>query len=397
MAPRSDRDVIRAARVVTPDGVIGPAAITLEDGLVTGVRTLPAGSPVPDRTIVPGFVDLQVNGIDDIDVATAQGADWDRLDRRLLAQGVTTWYPTIISAPLDTYAEALGRIDAAAHRPPGARPAIAGVHLEGPFLGTAVGVHSAAVVVPIDGAWLARLPPLVRLVTLAPEADGAPDAIRHLTANGVVVALGHSTASYEQAAAAVDAGARLVTHLFNAMGPLHHRRPGLVGAALADDRLAVSLIADAIHVHPALLATVFRAKGAGRVVLVTDAVAWRAPSMAGLGVSVVDGAPRTPDGTLAGSVLTMDQALRTVVGAGVALVDAVTAASTTPATVLGLADRGRIAAGLRADLVALSPALAVEAVWVTGEPAAATVFRAPGPTGAAERAQSCRWRTEGQD
>ncbi|HSL57101.1 MAG TPA: amidohydrolase family protein, partial [Acidimicrobiales bacterium] len=156
-------------------------------------------------------------------------------------------------------------------------------------------------------------------------------------------------------------------HGFNAMAGLHHREPGLIGAALTDPRLTVSLIADGVHVHPAVLRLAFAA-APGRVALITDAVGWRTERLAGRGVRVVDGAPRLADGTLAGSALTMDAAVRTVVAAGVDLASALRAASTTPARVLGLADRGRIEPGARADLVVLGVDLRPEQVWLGGVP-----------------------------
>ena len=333
----------------------------VEDGHIVDIEPARSRDTTPPRILAPGFIDIQVNGIGQIDVASAKGDDWDDLDTRLLAQGVTTWCPTLVSAPLDRFAAPLERIAAAAARADErVRPTIAGAHLEGPFLGGAPGAHPLKFLQPPDLEWLASLPDTVSVVTLAPEVDGALDAIRSLAARGVLVSLGHSTASYEQTLAAVDAGARLVTHCFNGMGPLHHREPGLLGAALTDDRLAVSLITDLIHVHPAAVALVFRAKSAQRIALVTDAVAWGG-----------DGdAPRMADGRLMGSTLTADGAIRNAVQrCGVQLVDAVRAAATTPADVLGLPDRGRIEPGARADLVALNPDLTVETTWVFGQPA----------------------------
>ena len=199
----------------------------------------------------------------------------------------------------------------------------------------------------------------MRLVTLAPELPGAVEATRLLVDRGVTVSLGHTTATHEQVGACVDAGARMVTHLFNGMDPLHHRTPGVVGAALTDDRLVAGLIADLVHVHPIAIALAFRAKP-GRIALVTDAVAWRAARIGRIEIAVRDGAPRLPDGTLAGSSLTMDLAVRNVVEhAGVPLEDALVAASTTPASVIGLGDRGVIAPGRRADLVVLDDGLRV--------------------------------------
>jgi N-acetylglucosamine-6-phosphate deacetylase len=312
----------------------------------------------PARILTPGFIDLQMNGVGPIDVASAMGDDWDELDRRLLAQGVTSWCPTLVSAPLARFAAPLERIAAAAARSNDCvRPFIAGAHLEGPFLGGAPGAHRLEFLQPPDLEWLASLPDIVRVVTLAPETAGALDAIRLLAARGVLVSLGHSTATYEETLAAVDAGARLVTHCFNGMGPLHHRAPGLIGAALTEDRLSVSLIIDLVHVHPAVVTLVFRSKSAQRVALVTDAVAWEGEG----------DAPRLADGTLMGSTLAADAAIRNAVQrCGVSVVDAVRAATTTPADLLGLSDRGRIEPGARADLVALNPDLTVETTWVGG-------------------------------
>jgi N-acetylglucosamine-6-phosphate deacetylase len=359
-----------AARVVTPTRITGPSVVVIDGGRIVAIE--PTSEPVPDRTLAPGFVDLQVNGIASIDVAGAHDDDWDELDRALLAQGVTTWCPTLVTAPLDSYAAPLARVAAAAERTDDVvRPSIAGIHLEGPFLGGAPGAHPASLICAPDDEWLAALPSIVKVVTLAPEADGARACIESLTARGVLVSLGHSTASYEQVLDATAAGARLVTHCFNGMAPLHHREPGLVGAALTDDRLAVSLIADLVHVHPAAVALVFRAKGAGRVVLITDAVAW-ARGTVGEAVHVTfDGiAPRLADGTLAGSALTMDIAVRNVIEqCGVPLLDAINAATATPARLLGFDDRGEILPGRRADLVALGPDLTVQATWVRGRPA----------------------------
>ena len=354
---------IAASVVVTPDALLTPGEVTVEDGVILDVRA--HFGVTHERVLCPGFVDLQVNGFDDVDVAQADGADWDRLDELIGAQGITAWCPTIVTAPLDAYPPRLDRIAKAAARPPAERrPTILGAHLEGPFLGGAPGAHNPDWIARIDTAWLEALPPVVRVMTLGPEQEGASQAIGALSRGGVLVSMGHSRATYEQAIAGADAGARLVTHLFNGMSPLHHRDPGLLGAALSDDRLVPSLIADGVHVHPAALRAAARAKGRGGWVLVTDAVAWRA---GGDRVQVVDGAPRLANGTIAGSCLRMDEAVaRMVQVANIDLIDVVHAASTTPARLLGLsAGRGAIAPGLRADLVALDPdTLHATEVWM---------------------------------
>ena len=354
-----------AARVLTPTGWSGPARLHIHDGVIVAVDAVTKGAT--DRTIVPGFVDLQVNGIGDVDVATADGSDWEQLDHLLLAQGVTTWCPTLVTMPLDRYARPLDRIAAAMARSQSGRPKIAGVHLEGPFLGDAAGAHRPDLIIPIDLDWLSALPAHVRLMTLGAEQPLAPEAIALLVAAGRLVSIGHTNADAGQFDAAVAAGARLTTHLFNAMSGVHHRSPGVAVFALTNPQVGASLIADGVHVHPRVLRLAFQALGAERAVLVTDAVAWRSGHVGLVGIELRDGAPRLPDGTLAGSALTMDAAIRNCVAAGVAELDVLRAASANPARLLGLADSGAIEPGRRADLVALTPDLEVEQVWVAGE------------------------------
>ena len=361
---------IIAARAAVVDGqMVGPTEVVVDQGIIVEVRSTADRPGLLDGVLTPGFVDLQVNGIDDVDVAGADGDDWSRLDELLFAQGTTTWLPTLITAPLDWYAAPLARIAAAMVRPADGRPTIAGVHLEGPFLGGAPGAHPAALIAPIDMDWLAALPDLVRLVTLGPEQPLAPAATELLHRRGVVVSLGHSRANDRETVAATDAGATMVTHIFNGMGPLHHREPGIAAVALTDPRLTVGLIADGVHVHARMIRLAFAACRPSRIALVTDAVAWRAGSAGSVRIALDDdGAPRLVDGTLAGSALTMDAAVRFVVShCGVSLPDAVTAASATPATLIGLDDRGRIFAGQRADLVLLGAELQVVRTWVAGE------------------------------
>ncbi|MCU1396254.1 MAG: N-acetylglucosamine 6-phosphate deacetylase [Ilumatobacteraceae bacterium] len=362
-----------ARRVLTAAGWSGPSEVVVDDaGTVVEIR--PTDRATPDVDLVPGFVDVQVNGIDDIDIASATGDEWRRLGERLLDQGVTAWCPTLVTARLDRFAQPLQRMDEARRSAAATRlPAIIGAHLEGPFLGGAPGAHPRHLLAPIDLEWLAALPPIVRLVTLAAELPGAADAARALTARGIVVSIGHSTPAVADVEAMVDAGATMVTHLFNGMSGVHHREPGLASIALVDDRLSVGLIADLVHVHPLAIRLAFRSKPADRIVLVTDAVAWRANGHDGGGtigavrMAMRDGAPRLADGTLAGSAATMDECVRHVVEAcGVPLDRAVQAASTNPAALMGCADRGRIAVGCRGDFVALGDGLSIDGVWLGG-------------------------------
>jgi N-acetylglucosamine-6-phosphate deacetylase len=349
--------------------------VTVDAGRIVAIAS--ATGPTPARTLIPGCVDLQVNGIDRYDCARSDAGDWHALDALLLQQGVTAWCPTLITSRLDSYAAPLQRIAAAqsdgrdGRIPAGdrdaPRPQIIGAHLEGPFLGGAPGAHRRDLLAAIDRSWLAALPPIVRLMTLAPELEGAADAVRQLVAQGIAVSLGHTTATRQQFDDAVDAGATLVTHLFNGMSGLHHRQPGVAAFTLADATVNASLIADGIHVDPLLLRLGFAALG-DRSVLVTDAVAWNARRVGPVMLEMVDGAPRLADGTLAGSAVTMDAAIRTCVAAGIDLCDAVRAATARPAAIVGRPDLGHLVVGGRADMVALDDRLAVEQTWVAGTP-----------------------------
>ena len=263
---------IATRRVLTASGWRDDCVVHVDAGRITAIEA--ATVPAPDLVLVPGFVDLQVNGIDDVDVATAEGDAWTRLDRLLVQQGVTTWCPTLVTMPLDRYAAPLERIAEAIARPAAGRPTIAGVHLEGPFLGAAAGAHRPELIVPIDLEWIDHLPPHVRLVTLGAEQPLATEAIARLVQRDVLVSIGHSRATNAEFDAAVGAGARLVTHLFNAMSGVNHRDPGVAVFAMIDRRVGVSIIADGVHVHPAVVRLAFDAIG-DRAVLVTDAVAWR--------------------------------------------------------------------------------------------------------------------------
>jgi N-acetylglucosamine-6-phosphate deacetylase len=245
-----------------------------------------------------------------------------------------------------------------------------GAHLEGPFLGSKPGAHDPELIRDPDPDWLLALgEDRIALVTLGAEHAAAPATVQAVAAAGIHVSLGHTAPTWAQADAAFAAGARLVTHLYNAMDPATAREPGLVGAALMNRDVRVALIADLIHVDPTMIELAFALKGPDAVVLVSDAVAWRRGSLAGRPVTVRDGAPRRADGRLAGSCLTMPQAIGNVVRhCGVRLEDAVTAATATPAAALGLTDRGRLCEGLRADLVALDPrTLEPVATWVGGD------------------------------
>ena len=307
--------------------------------------------------VAPGFIDLQVNGLAGRD--TASGADAiTAISRELPRYGVTGFLPTLISRPLDEAVAFVRECEAAAA--PGAR--MLGAHVEGPFLNPRYrGAHDPEYLLdptPDRVQKLLQRPP--RIVTLAPELPGALEAIRTLTGAGVIVSAGHSAASFAQAHAGVEAGARFGTHLFNAMAPLHHREPGLSGALLADERVTFGLIADGVHVHPSMLHMAIRMAGPARVALTTDqtAAAGSPPGryMIAGRENINDGtAVRLADGTLAGSAATMDQLVRLIASLpGLSLRQAVEMASLTPARVLGVERKiGAIRSGAMADLSVL--------------------------------------------
>lgn len=371
------RWVIQAEALLLPDGLHGPGYVTVDGDRVTAID--PGRHPHPDLdggdgTLVPGFIDLQVNGAGGCDFLAPTEAGLAAAHDHLLRTGTVAYLPTLISAPEDRLRAALACFADYAHRP--GAPRILGVHLEGPFLSRArSGAHRPAYLRTPSVEWIGRLlddfKGLIRIVTLAPELDGALDVIDHLVARGIVAALGHTDATYDQATAAFSRGARLATHLFNAMRPFHHREPGVVGAALGHPDVTCSVIADLVHLHPAALRQVIALKGPSGIVLVTDAIAAAGapPGSLTLGdqaVSVRDGAPRLPDGTLAGSLLTMDQALRNMASVGISPADALRMASATPAGLLGIDDIG-LALGRRADLVVLDSTMRVATTIVSGQ------------------------------
>jgi N-acetylglucosamine-6-phosphate deacetylase len=335
--------------------------------------------------IFPGFIDLQVNGAYGIDVMSASVDELLELSHCLAHEGTTGWLPTVITSPLDQIkrcdaiiAEAMAAQAEQDHPTRGGSrtfvgASILGMHLEGPFISPKrLGVHPALNLLPQGEAleWVLQLKSL-KLLTLAPELEGALDAIRMLTERGVAVSIGHTDATYEQAAAGVEAGARMFTHVFNAMRPFHHREPGAVGAALTLPGVFPALIADGVHVHPAALG-IARRWGS---FLTTDRVALAGtksvsmPLFGGLVTQarIDNGAARLPDGTLAGSIITMLESVRTMIKHGLMNDWSIRRrTSEAPAEVLGLKDRGRIKSRARADLILVDPGLNMKAVFVGG-------------------------------
>lgn len=363
---------IRHDRVLLPEGGLGPATITVVDGRIVAVEPADSGTPRTNGSssgsiLAPAFVDLQVNGVDDVDVwSTALESDderWDRLEQLLIDRGVGTWCPTLVTASAGKYAPAMAYLASRTSRAD--RPDAAGVHLEGPFLGSSTGAHRAELVEPPTRDFFDALPSTPIIVTMGAEHENSANVIGDLVRRGAVVSIGHTRPERRGYEDAVAAGARMVTHVHNAMSGMAHRDPGLATWALNDDRVVVGLIADGVHVHPDIVLLTFRSKPDG-VALVTDSVAWRSGRAGPVRMTLVDGAPRLPDGTLAGSATTMSHSLRVCRSAGVPLEDALRAATSTPARVIGRGDVGSIRVGARADLVSLNDDLDVVGVWLGG-------------------------------
>jgi N-acetylglucosamine-6-phosphate deacetylase len=371
--------VITASRA---EPVLQPGYVTISAGLITGAgQGPPPRAPdieLPAGLLLPGFVDLQVNGYFGIELQNADASGWATVAARLPATGVSAFLPTFITAPPGTLATALRAAAAIVPGLPGRAARVLGVHAEGPFIAPGYpGAHNAAWITDPSPAAVDELleagQDVLRLVTLAPERDGAMAAIARLAAAGVVVSIGHSGATARIAAEAADSGARMVTHLFNAQRPLHHREPGLAGQALTDPRLTSGLISDLHHVSPQVCVLAFCA-APGRICVVTDAAACAGmpPGSYLLGGEPIElpgdgGPPVRADGTLAGSALRMDAGVANLVSAGIGLTDVVAAATRVPADLIGRRDLGRIAPGAAADLLWLSDDLRARATWVAGE------------------------------
>ena len=350
--------VVRNGSVVVPAGTT-VADVTIEGETITAVAengpTDRLDFDATDLVVAPGLIDIQVNGVGGYDFSSQPDSIW-AAGEWLASTGVTAFLPTIITgSDPDAAIEVMRAGPASGYR--GAVPL--GLHLEGPFLSAgARGTHPERSLRDpfVDDARRWAESGAVTMMTLAPELPGATEVAHTLRAAGVVAAAGHSLATYEQAADAAAAGFTHGTHLFNAMPPLHHRAPGLAGYLLTEPGLTAGVIADGVHLHPAMLALAWAALGPDRLVLVTDAVAATglgdgAHLLGPVAVSVEGAVTVGPDGQLAGSVLTLDRAIRNLVRfSGCRLDQAIVAASTVPARVIGDTTRGRVAAGARADL-----------------------------------------------
>jgi N-acetylglucosamine-6-phosphate deacetylase len=375
---------ITGAEIHTPDERVAPGAIAIVEGRIAALGpadelAAPEGAEVlaaDGKIAAPGLLDTHVHGGAGADTMDADPAALATMSTHLARHGVTGFLPTTVAASDQEIRDALARIAQVMHESL-AGAAVLGAHIESPYLSPEfVGAQDAAHLRQPDVGHLAGLlngfEDIVRVVTLAPELPGAAEVIRWLVDHGIEAAIGHSAASYEETVAALDAGLTRATHCFNAMPDLHRRRPGAVGAMLTDPRARVELIADLVHLHPAILRFAVRARGAPSCLLVSDAMraAGLTDGIYGLGdqeVRVEEGVARTAEGRLAGSTLTLEVAVKNMVETvGVPLADALTMAAAAPAGAIRSAAEGVLRPGARADIVVLNNDLTVSATIVAG-------------------------------
>jgi N-acetylglucosamine-6-phosphate deacetylase len=389
--------LLAGATIVLPDRLLEHGSLFIDEGRIVAIEPRAIGPTsgasrvdLAGSFIVPGFVDVHVHGVEGHDVLDGPGAV-SAVAARLPKYGVTAFCPTSIACDPTSLDRLLVETASAQAATDSAFPAAARViaaHLESNFINPDYNgaqpiecLRSARWSADDEGAFtgreivdtIERHRAAVGIVTIAPEIDGGLDLVRRLVASGMRVSLGHSGATYDQALAAIDAGVTHATHLFNRMSPMSHRAPGAPTAVLNSPRVRAEVICDGFHVHPSLVALTVRAKGPDGVMAITDGTAGSGlpvGSRARLGgrpIVVTERTAELADGTMAGSVLTMDGGFRTLVGhVGVSLVDAARMCATTPAAQLGLGDTGRIAVGATADLVVLDSRFLVQSTYVRG-------------------------------
>ncbi|MDT4965457.1 MAG: N-acetylglucosamine-6-phosphate deacetylase [Acidobacteriota bacterium] len=385
----TEKMILRGARLILPDRLSEKASLLIDNGRVASI--IEGGGAVPvgpmqsidldGLTLFPGFIDLHIHGAMGVDTMEAGADDLHRVSRFLGAKGVTSWLPTLVPAPAKDYERAVGAIKTAINQQADGEAAarVLGVHYEGPFVSTAqcgalrsnyfrafTDIKELETLAVLEG------PTATRMMTMAPEIEGGIDLVRELVYRGWIVSIGHTRATPDVLDLARKAGAHHMTHFMNAMSPLHHRKPGPVGWGLVNDDVTCDVIADGVHVDPLMLELLLRCKTAERVALISDAVA-----PAGLGdgdykvwgetITVRDGRTSNQRGSIAGSVITMLDAVRMMLSRGVTAVDVARMASTNPARVLGSeSELGSIEEGKRADLVALDDAGNVHLTIVGG-------------------------------
>lgn len=375
--------MLRNVCPVLPDRTVGPTDVLIQNGRIARILESFASPPptsdsvvdLPGLTLFPGFVDVHIHGAVGIDTMDARAEDLDRVSRFLATQGVTGWLPTLVPAP--NYSDSIKAIAAATKLNGGAR--ILGVHYEGPFVNSVQcgALHSEffrsfSGARDLDDLPLVEHPDAKHMMTVAPEIEGGVELVQELSRRGWIVSLGHTRASIDQLDKAFEAGAHHLTHFMNAMAPLHHRWPGPVGWGLSRDDVTCDIIADGIHLDLSMLRLLMKLKGAGRLSLISDAIAAAGKGdgeyeIWGETITVKDGRTSNRRGAIAGSVITMLDAVRMMRSLGASEVDLARMSATNPARLLGIDhDCGAIEEGKRADLVALDQAGQVVMTMIGG-------------------------------
>lgn len=356
--------ILKNASIITMDGAIENGTVVVDSGMIVSVGELETATQesVVDLSgliLLPGFVDVHIHGAVGVDVMDATSAELHSVSEYLATQGVTGWVPTFVPAADENYANAVNAISGAAQLSTGAR--VLGVHYEGPFVNSAQcgALHTEYFRTYAGPADIDDLPVPngVRMITLAPEIDGGVDLVRELKSRGWVISIGHTRASLDVLDRAREAGARHMTHFMNAMAPLHHRAPGPIAWGLAHDDVTCDVIADGIHLDPFMLRLLMKIKSG--ISLISDAIAAAGKGdgdyqIWGETIRVQDGRTSNAAGSIAGSVITMLDAVRLMRSLGVSWVELAKIASLNPARLLGIdGECGSIEVGKRADLVAL--------------------------------------------
>jgi len=367
--------LLKNANVVLPDREV-QAPVLIEDGTIVSLEAEQGGEEIDlaGATLLPGFIDVHIHGAAGIDIMDATAAGLGEVSEYLALQGVTSWVPTFVPASDENYASAIAVISEAMNGP-GAR--VLGVHYEGPFVNTAQcgALHTEYFKTYASAADLDSLPlpsTGVRLITMAPEVAGGVELVRELTKRGWVTSIGHTRAGLEVLDDACEAGAHHMTHFMNAMAPLHHRNPGPIAWGLSRDDVTVDVIADGIHLDPFMLRLLLKVKGVHGISLISDAIAAAGKGdgdyeIWGETISVKNGRTANASGSIAGSVISMLDAVRLLHSLGVSYVDLARMASSNPARLLGVdGDCGTIEVGKRADLVALDQDANVKLTLIDG-------------------------------
>jgi N-acetylglucosamine-6-phosphate deacetylase len=383
--------LIHAARAITPTSEIKDAGILIREDVIEAVgprsgMSLPSGAQevrAADKTAVPGFIDVHIHGAGGHDVMEGTPEAFRSITRKVAEHGTTSLVATTVTSSTDNTVRAVEGITgyiARQHQTEEPRAEILGIHFEGPFISKERrGVHPPEwIQLPSAqtlGRFLKAAAGNARILTIAPELLGAAPCIDAAREAGLIVSMGHTDATYEQARAAMARGARNATHVYNAMRPFSHRDPGVIGAILTSPEVNAELIADGVHVEEAAMKLLLLAKGTARVILVSDGLsATGMPdgkyTLGGMEITVTGGVCRNAEGVLAGSTLTLDRALRNIVGLGIALPDAVRMLTLNPAAMLGIEfKKGALRAGADADILLLDEGLQITNVWARGSAA----------------------------